>query len=150
MVNEIEDRAAIRLLTKRFALLWAITCAGRILLALEPFAPVALRTVTELAFFAFLLAITAGEILILRKAATDYRGPIQQIQFLKISRSTRIYSRSSKLMMGLFMFCLVFFLWDTRNDNQMLLPMVVGVAMNLWWVWIFAARTLRLRGSAKG
>jgi hypothetical protein len=118
---------------------------------LEPFSNVALRPFLELAFLVFLLTISAVEIRILRMAAEDYKNsirPLRPVEFPETVKLSAIYPLSQKLMMGIFMFCLVLVLWDTRNDNQMILPMAIGVAMNLWWVWRFATRWLRLNRPA--
>jgi hypothetical protein len=115
---------------------------------LEPLSKVTLRPFLELAFLAFLLAISAVEIVILRTAAADYKDSVQQlpqIESVETAKSFAIYPLWTKLIIGIFIFCLISVLWDTRNDNQMIIPMVLGVAMNLWWVWIFAAPRLRLK-----
>jgi uncharacterized protein involved in response to NO len=141
MIDNNGDSTPTRLLKKRLVLLWASTCAGRILYMLEPSSNLTLRPLLELAFFAFLLAISVVEILILKTAAADYKDSIQPLRLFESSeaaKSPAVYPLSSKLIMGIFMFCLISVLWDTRNDNQMILPMVLGVAMNLWWVWMFA------------
>jgi hypothetical protein len=153
MVGEIGDRAPVRLLTKRLAFLWGVTCAGRILYMLAPLSYATLRPFLELAFFAFLLTISAMEILILRTAAAAYKDFIQpprRGESSKPSKSTAIYPLRLKLVFALFIFCLIMGLWDARNDNQMVLPSVVGVATNFWWVWIFAAPKLRLNEQSNG
>jgi hypothetical protein len=148
MIDNIRDCAPTRLLTKRFALLWAFTCAGRILYMLEPLSKVILRPFLELAFLAFLLTISAVEVLILRTAAADYKDSIQllcPVTSSETAKSFAIYPLWTKLIIGIFIVCLISVLWDTRYDNQMILPMVVGVAMNLWWVWMFAAPRISLK-----
>lgn len=148
MADKIGDRVPTKMLTKRLVLLWAFTCTGRILYMLEPLSNITLRPFLELAFLAFLLTISAVEILILRTAAVDYKDSVRQfpqVDSVEITKSFMIYPLWTKLIIGIFIFCLISVLWDTRNDNQMILPMVVGVAMNLLWVWIFVAPKISLK-----
>ena len=147
MTLDQENRSPVKLITKRFVLLWAAVCAGRLLYMLQPLAGVMIRPFLEFAFFVFLLTIAAIEIRILRMAAADFRNssdPHHPNESSETSRSIPVYSLWSKLTMGIFIFCLVFVLWDTRSDNQMAPIMSgLGVAMNLWWVWRFATPSLR-------
>jgi hypothetical protein len=79
-------------------------------------------------------------------AASDYRNSLDPFPLAgksEITKKIKIYPLSSKMMMGGFIFGLVLALWDTRNDNRAGLIMVLGVAMNLWWVWMFATPSLR-------
>jgi hypothetical protein len=104
-----------------------------------------LRPFLELVYLAFLLFISVVEILILRKAATEYKDsikPLRPLESPETTKSPAVYPPSSKFIMGIFILCLISVLWDTKNDSQMVLTTVIGVAMNLWWVWMFAAPNL--------
>jgi len=120
---------------------------------LEPLSKVTLRPFLELVYIAFLLAIPVVEILILRKVAADYKDSIQRLRPLERSeteKSSASYPLRLKLTIGLLMFGLISVLWDTRNENQMILPIVLGVAMNLWWIWKFAAPMISLKEPLNG
>ena len=141
-VNDLRTK----ILTKRFLLLWGIICAGRLLYTLAPLANHVLRPYADFAYFAFLLTVVVFEIAILRKTAADYPNSLPLPHPLEANRKPKaaaVYPFHTKLTIGLFMFGLIFVLWDTRNDNHMVLLMVLGVALNLGWVWMFAAPRLR-------
>jgi len=130
----------MKLHMKRFAFLWASACGGRLLFMLKPFVTTTFWPFLDVAFFAFLLAVVVVEILIVRAAAKANWDSGEPSPTPNGSKLKSLYSLTSKIAMGSLVFGFLLVIWDTRDDNQMVLVVLLGIAMNFWWVRRFATR----------
>ena len=131
---------------KRLVLLWSCISAVRTLYVFEPSTNSAFHPPVEMAFLLFVLAIPVLEILILKRAAREYRdylpGVVSHASFISRNQMPSIL-RGSKTMIGFLMLCLVSVLWSTRDNRGMTFPAVLGSAMNLLLIWWFANTKFR-------
>lgn len=103
----------------------------------------------SLAYLIFLPTVVAVEVVILRRAAKEYRDSPQPLRFARFGKSptTNVGTLPPMMMIALMMFCIPYALWSTRSSRMAIIPLIIGPAIGLaanLWVTFLAANVLFL------
>jgi hypothetical protein len=135
-------------LVLRMSAVMAVICAIRIAFAQLPAGDGTIR-LRDLAFFTFVVSIPIAEFLILRKSAqeyNDYSIPKRHSDsFWYYGKSLASQIRFGKVLIGLFIFCLPYGLWATREQKDAVVPVLLGCAINLFGITAWASTLFKLK-----
>jgi hypothetical protein len=95
----------------------------------------------------FIVTVPIAELLILKQAAhrfSEISQPQSHDSIFTSPRSIARRRRKLKFLIGLFVLCLPFGLLQMGSEPHMLLPSIVGAAVNLGITYVWAASLFRL------
>lgn len=136
-------------LVLRLSVVMAVICAIRFVFAQLPDGDGIIKLTRDLAFLAFAISIPTAEFLILRKSAQEYNDcslpKRSSDSFWYYGKSLPSQIRFGKVLIGLFIFCLPYGLWATRDQKDAIVPVLLGCAINLFGVSAWASTLFRLK-----